>query len=201
MLYEYINLQLLAEESAAVPGTDMAGDTPPDAGEEQDFDELIRGRYKAQFDQRLRKILDGRLRSLRKENESLRAQTLRQQETARSAFAALERRQEEVRSVYPEFDWQQEVRDPAFARLIAAGVEPRTAYEVTHSRELMARAMAYAARQSAQHAARTVAAGQRRVAENGRRAPAVTRTDPRQLTGQELADIRQRVLGGEKIRF
>ena len=80
-------------------------------------------------------------------------------------------------------------------------MEPRTAYEVTHSRELMARAMAYAARQSAQHAARTVAAGQRRVAENGRRAPAVTRTDPRQLTGQELADIRQRVLGGEKIRF
>ncbi|MBQ7849019.1 MAG: hypothetical protein IJ343_04795 [Clostridia bacterium] len=106
-----------------------------------------------------------------------------------------------MRSIYPEFDWRREVENPRFARLIAAGIEPRTAYEVVHSRDLMARAMAYAARRSADHAARTVAAGQRRVAENGRHSAAVTRTDPRQLTGKELADIRQRVMGGEKIRF
>ena len=30
------------------------------------------------------------------------------------------------------------MRDPAFGRLIAAGVDGRTAYEVVHSRELLA---------------------------------------------------------------
>ena len=44
------------------------GDTAPDAGERQeDFEDLIRGRYKADFDARVRKILDGRLRGLRQE--------------------------------------------------------------------------------------------------------------------------------------
>jgi len=195
------HLQLLAEDSAAVENTECTGDTAPAAGEQQDFEALIHGQYKEQFDQRVRKILDGRLRALRRENEQLRHRATQQQETARSAFAALEGAEGEVRSIYPEFDWRREVENPRFARLIAAGIEPRTAYEVVHSRDLMARAMAYAARRSADHAARTVAAGQRRVAENGRHSAAVTRTDLRQLTGKELADIRQRVMGGEKIRF
>ena len=41
-----------------------------DAGE--GFEELIRGRYKEQFDARVQKILDGRLKNLRRENERLR---------------------------------------------------------------------------------------------------------------------------------
>ena len=48
------------------------GDTAPDAGEQEDFAALIRGRYKADFDARVQKILDGRLRGLRQENARLR---------------------------------------------------------------------------------------------------------------------------------
>ena len=33
---------------------------------------------------------------------------------------------------YPEFDLEKESADPAFMRLIDAGVDLRTAYEVTH---------------------------------------------------------------------
>ena len=40
-----------------------------------------------------------------------------------------------------------------------------------------------------------------RVAENGGRSIAVTASDPRGLTSEDLADIRRRVLDGEKIRF
>ena len=40
-----------------------------------------------------------------------------------------------------------------------------------------------------------------RVAENGGRRRSVSRWDPRGLSGQELADIRRRVMEGEKIRF
>lgn len=180
--------------------TNTAGEMAPDAGE-MDFEELIRGPYKGQFEARVKKILDGRLRGLRRENEELRQRHQRTQDTARAAFAALEDRQQEVRSIYPEFDWRSEVQNGEFARLIAAGVPPRTAYEVVHSRELMARAMAYAARETAQRSARTVAASARRVPENGRRSAATTRTDPKKLTGAELAEIRKRVRDGEKIRF
>ena len=180
--------------------TNTAGEMAPDAGE-MDFEELIRGPYKGQFEARVKKILDGRLRGLRRENEELRQRHQRTQDTARAAFAALEDRQQEVRSIYPEFDWRSEVQNGEFARLIAAGVPPRTAYEVVHSRELMARAMAYAARETAGRTARTVAAAARRVPENGRRSAATTRTDPKKLTGAELAEIRKRVRDGEKIRF
>ena len=197
MLNKTFNLQLFAEDSAA----EMTGVTAPDAGERQDFESLIRGPYKADFEARVQKILEGRLRGLKRENQTLREATERQQRTAKAAFAALERGADEVRAVYPEFDWQREVESGEFARLIAAGVSPRTAYEVVHREEILRRAMAYAAHQTAQHTARSAAAGARRAAENGRRSAAVTGSDPNKLTSGELAEIRRRVMDGEKIRF
>ena len=58
------------------------GDTAPDAGEQEDFAALIRGRYKADFDARVQKILDGRLRGLRQENARLRQEREQRQEQA-----------------------------------------------------------------------------------------------------------------------
>ena len=64
--------QLTRPEDPAQAGTHTGG-TAPDAGERQeDFEELIRGRYKADFDARVKKILDGRLRGLRQEVTDLR---------------------------------------------------------------------------------------------------------------------------------
>lgn len=64
--------QLTRPEDPAQAGTQTGG-TAPDAGERQeDFEELIRGRYKADFDARVKKILDGRLRGLRQEVTDLR---------------------------------------------------------------------------------------------------------------------------------
>ena len=61
-------LQLFAQPEEPAQAGENAGDTAPDAGERQeDFEDLIRGRYKADFDARVRKILDGRLRGLRQE--------------------------------------------------------------------------------------------------------------------------------------
>ena len=113
----------------------------------------------------------------------------------------LARQAEDIRRVYGGFDWQREMRDPAFGRLIAAGVDGRTAYEVVHSRELLAQAMRFAARRGREQASRAVASGGRRIAENGGSSAAVTRSDPRALTPDELAEIRKRVRKGEKIRF
>ena len=50
--------------------------TTPETDSAAEFEELIQGRCKQPFQQRVQKILDGRLRSLRQENEALRRQVL-----------------------------------------------------------------------------------------------------------------------------
>ena len=135
--------QLFAEETGE--------EHVPDAGgqEAEDFEALIRGRYKEAFDARVQRILDGRLKNLRQENARLRQD------------AELRQREEEQ----------------------------------------LRRAMDYAVARTRQQMAQTIASGGSRVAENGGRRRSVSRCDPRELSGKELADIRRRVLEGEKIRF
>ena len=181
-----------AVEAEDSPETDCAAE----------FEALIQGRCRQPFQQRVQKILEGRLRSLRQENEALRRQAARQREFETGCVERLAREAEDIRRAYGGFDWQQEMRDPAFGRLIAAGVGGRTAYAVIHSRELLAQAVRYGAQRAAEQLSRSIASGGRRVAENGGRgSSAVTRTDPRALDSAQLAEIRKRVQRGEKIRF
>ena len=95
-------------EKTAQETAEETGGMAPDAGEQQvpageqgvpggeeDFETLIRGRYKGEFDARVRRILDGRLRGLRQENERLRelaaaAETARQREQEAQLRAAME---------------------------------------------------------------------------------------------------------------
>lgn len=190
-MHEEQKLTPIAPEAAA-PETDCAAE----------FEELIQGRCKQPFQQRVQKILDGRLRSLRQENEALRAQAEEQRGFESGCVARLAQEAEEIRRTYGDFDWQREMRDPAFGRLIAAGVDGRTAYEVCHSRELLARAMRYGAQRAAERLSRSIASGGQRVVENGGRgSSAVTRANPKALSAAELSEIRKRVQRGEKIRF
>lgn len=95
-------------EKTAQETAEETGGMAPDAGEQQvpdgeqgvpggeeDFETLIRGRYKGEFDARVRRILDGRLRGLRQENERLRqmaaaAETARPREQEAQLQAAME---------------------------------------------------------------------------------------------------------------
>ena len=173
----------------------------PEEDSAAEFEELIQGRCKQPFQQRVQKILDGRLRALRQENEALRRQAEEQRSFENGCVERLIQQEADIRRVYGGFDWQQEMRDPAFGRLIAAGVDGRTAYEVVHGRELLAQAMRYGAERATEQCSRAIASG-RRVAENGGRgSSAVTRTDPKALDSAQLAEIRKRVRQGEKIRF
>ena len=74
-------------EKTAQETAEETGGMAPDAGEQQvpdgeqgvpggeeDFETLIRGRYKGEFDARVRRILDGRLRGMRQENQHLKEQ-------------------------------------------------------------------------------------------------------------------------------
>lgn len=133
--------QLTRPEDPAQAGTHTGG-TAPDAGERQeDFEELIRGRYKADFDARVKKILDGRLRGLRQEVTDLRQREKLRQLQIQYYLDRLPEQEKQVRMVHPEFRLQKEMENPRFYRLVQAGVEPREAYEMVHRRELTAKAM------------------------------------------------------------
>lgn len=109
-------------EKTAQETAEETGGMAPDAGEQQapageqgvpgggeDFETLIRGRYKGEFDARVRRILDGRLRGLRQENERLRQAAAeaeivgrrQQEEQLRCAmeFAVRRARQQLVQSI------------------------------------------------------------------------------------------------------
>lgn len=181
----WFDLQIFAEEGPA----------------EESFEDLIRGRCKEEFESRVQKILDGRLKGLRQENEKLRASAEEKRASGIKAMKNLMEREAEIRQVYPEFDWRKEMQSGEFGRLVAAGVDGRTAYEVVHKEELLRRAMQYASRRAGEQMARSIATGGKRVGENSGRSVTVSHNDPRNLNSQELSEIRQRVMNGEKIRF
>ena len=108
--------------------------------------------------------------------------------------------EQRLREKYPGFCWQREMTNPAFGRLVLAGVEPETAYAAVHRQELMQEAMRYAAGRTRRQVASSLASGAR-ARENGGRSAAVSRSDPRGLDSRELADIRRRVMEGERISF
>lgn len=168
---------------------------------EESFEDLIRGRCKEEFESRVQKILDGRLKGLRQENEKLRASAEEKRANGIKAMENLMEREAEIRQVYPEFDWRKEMQSGEFGRLIAAGVDGRTAYEVVHKEDILRRAMQYASRRAGEQMARSIATGGKRVGENSGRSVTVSHNDPRNLNSQELSEIRQRVMNGEKIRF
>ena len=84
--------QLFAEETGE--------EHVPDAGgqEAEDFEALIRGRYKEAFDARVQRILDGRLKNLRQENARLRQDAeLRQRAAVLQAAVQRQREEEQLR--------------------------------------------------------------------------------------------------------
>lgn len=85
--------ELLKEQQVTAEET-TGGEIVPDAGGQEDFESLIRGKYKADFDGRVRKILDGRLRGLRQENMRLRQEA---EERQRLDALVVRRQQEQLR--------------------------------------------------------------------------------------------------------
>lgn len=196
------NLQLFASEDAEHPAMpEDTGETALDAGEQESFESLIRGQYKAEFDARVQKILDGRLRGLRQENEQLRREKTARKESARQAFSRLSEEEAAVQAVYPTFQWRKEIQNPTFGRLVASGIDARTAYEVVHREEILGGAMAYAVRETTRKLSGAVMSGSARPQESGMGGPgaALHRLDPRSLSQRERQALRDRVMRGERV--
>lgn len=133
------------------------------------------------------------------------AQAAREQAAIEQHYNALKQQGEQLKALYPGFNLDAELQNPAFVRLTApgVGVDVRTAYEVVHREEMRGAEMQFAAQKSAQKIAASVQANARRPAENGMSGStgAVTKSDPSTLTKADRAEIKRRVARGEKIYF
>lgn len=70
------------------------------------------------------------------------------EEAMRQGYEALREQFAAVREAYPGAQLHEELESPVFMRLVMRGVDARSAYELTHLRELRAGAMAYGARRA-----------------------------------------------------
>ena len=193
------------------PGTGNSGEKTERENLDEEFERLIKGRYRDTFAKRTQQVINRRFKEM-KELEEFRARTLEgerdrtRRERAEAAlgvaseYAKILAGAEEAKTAYPSFDLEAECRDRTFRNLIAAGLSVKSAYEALHHGEIVAGAMQYAADrvyEAAQYSAPP------RPVENGttRGMAADLKRDVSKLGASEIKDILRRVEKGEKIKF
>lgn len=146
-----------------------------------------------------------KIRKMERENGELRRQM---QEAQTRDYIARQHSEwlnqaEELRKVYPSFDFDAEMQNPRFNDLLRNNIDVRTAYEVLHKDEIIPAAMQFTAKTVEQKLTNKIIADGARPAENGTSAKsaAVTRKDVSQLTRAEREELARRALHGERITF
>lgn len=144
------------------------------------------------------------IRKMERENAELKRQMQEQQvrDNADRIYADWMGQAENLKQVYPTFDLEGEIANSEFVKLLNAGIDVRTAFEVIHKDDIIASGMQFAAQQTAQKLASSIMSGGRPT-ENGTRsqASAVVKSDVSQLSKADRQEIIRRVQRGERIRF
>ena len=125
----------------------------------------------------------------------------------RAHLADLERQPQALKASFPDFDLNEEMKNPVFARMTAAdvGIGVEDAYYAVHRKELHAAAMREAAEKTAEKLASAIRSGSRRPRESGAssQAPSVSTFDyAKACRSQREAfkkDLRARMARGEKV--
>ena len=121
----------------------------------------------------------------------------------REGFRTLREQFAQVQECYPQADFSSALAEPAFMRLVARGVDAKSAYELTHLQELQRGAMAYGARRTREELAAAAQQGFFRPREGAMDpgAGAVYETDPARWSKQTRSEVKARARRGEKIRL
>ncbi len=138
----------------------------------------------------------------RKDMEAELAAVRREQFTQRK-IAEWTKEAEEVQKTYPDFLFEQDIKDREFAALLRAGVPMKLAYEVRHMPDIVAGAAQKAADEREKAVTEAIRARGARPAENGTSAqnPVAVTTDVSKMTREERAEVARRAAKGEKITF
>ena len=128
------------------------------------------------------------MRKMERENAALKAEMERSrtEEQAKAKFAALVQESDQVKGVYPNFDFDAEMQNPAFRQ-----------------DEIIPAAMQFTAQKVTEKVANSVRAGQRRPAEGAMAGTSAVqrKSDVSQLTKADRREIARRVARGERIVF
>ncbi len=110
---------------------------------------------------------------------------------------------EQLRELFPDFDFKAELRNPLFASLLKNGVSVKGAYTAVHSDAIIKSAVTGTARRVKEQTMKTILANGNRPAENGVHSSlgVVRKTDVSALTGSDIRSILKQVEDGRKIRF
>jgi len=140
-----------------------------------------------------------------RENRALRQEAENRQRDAavQQQIAQWQQQAEQVRQIYPGFDMDTEMRNPAFVSMLKSGVDMRTAYQSAHFDELMRGGMQYAAAATQAQTARNIQARGQRPMEGaaGGNAAVVTKSDVTKLSKADREEIARQVMRGKKITF
>ena len=126
-----------------------------------------------------------------------------QEAERREGFERLVQQANAAKEIYPDFDLDTEMMDEGFGRLIANGIDAKTAYEVVHMNDIMTSGMQYAVQHTKENISRDIQSG-KRPQENGTSSNAsssVGSVDVSKLSLKQIREYAQRAANGEKITF
>ena len=140
-------------------------------------------------------------RQQRQEQQTLEQQKLQQH------FMKMQQQGEALKKVFPNFDLQKELQNPAFVRMTApnVGISVEDAYYAVHRNEIMSAGMQVTAQKTAQKISNSIQAGSRRPNEAGTtgQAPSVTTFDYRNASPEQRKafkdHIRSEAAQGRKV--
>ena len=211
-------------EAEPAPAAGVTDDT-------SEFEDLIKGRFKSQFDEKMQsaikarlkgaKEIEGRYQTLQPALQKLAqrygleaddaeglchailGQQTRDEAAADRVYSAWLQQAQEAKSAYPDFELQKELADDQFRALLRSGVGVRTAYEARHMDEFLPAAMSATAKMVEEKIAKGIASGGNRPAENamGSRASVVAKADVSKFTKSDVEQIARRVARGERVSF
>jgi uncharacterized protein YajQ (UPF0234 family) len=146
------------------------------------------------------------IRKMEKENAELKKQMQEResQEKASQLYASWMQQAEQLKTIYPSFNLETELKNPKFMDLLRVpSIDVRTAFEVIHKDDIMPAAMQYTAKAVEQKLTNKIIANGARPMENGTssQSASLTKSDVSQLSRADRQEIIRRVARGEKIRF
>lgn len=145
-----------------------------------------------------------RVRKIEKENEAFRKADAERAEREQQAerFQTWFNQAEEAKQFYPNLDLEHELEsNEAFGRLLLAGVDVKSAYQVIHQDEIIPAVMQHTAKTVAKKVTDNIAANGRRPSEGGisSQSASVTKTDVSKLTNAEMDELIRKARNGERI--
>ena len=187
------------------------------ADSREEFEALIKGRYKEAFDQRVQSIINKRFKEQKmaegqkekqvnivtlEENsndQAVRPNAIPEQNSSEYNVRAAEI----VAMGYKDFELSREMENPTFKALLNGGVDMLTAYQALHFDEIMDSSVRFGAETAAKQMADNIRFKVGRPSENGlyQRSGFGTRTGVSGLSPKQRRELAKKALMGEDVSF